>query len=524
MTDFYLFKTRTPSHVALIANVAGLIQSQAGPNYNPLNDDYVYQIHIDNDGDAYEDLTLQFIPGSRMVNNGRGIEVPVQGRQVPIALQTAGPVFNATSKKVSNLNTEEYYRVRVLNGYDYSTPIEDGPFAFRYTDATKTTVTREFTKAFDNAGTKTFPGGATGYDNYEAYVKSAATYTDVRIPGCLFDAKLFVGPRRESFGIALGEVFDLVNIDTKPITIGTTTLDNVPLSGAARDNANANARNANSIDRFSVISFVVEIHESCLVNKFNGRVLGAWASTRKIEHKNDKHYTGQQTSRLGNPLVNELLIGTAYKNEWNSRHPSGDARYNEFLLFPSLPVILNALFGVTAPNFARQDLLAVFHTGLPGINKPVNHATTTDSESDKKTVYADLLRLNLDSPYVSCPAQKSLGAIAEPAGAGFPNGRRLGDDVVDIALNAVQGILCTLKNGALCPGATLDATGKPVGSFVGTNLFTDLVPTKACDFKCVADDFPFLNPPIPGNKLFTIDPIYLPSQAQLGTAKGAACI
>ena len=290
-------------------------QSQAGPNYNPLNDDFVYQIHIDNDGDAYEDLTLQFVPGHRMVNNGRGIEVPVQGRQVPIALQTAGPVFNAATKTVSNLNTEEYYRVRVLHGYDYSTPIEDGPFAFRYTDASKTTVTREFTKAFDNAGTKTFPPGASGYDNYEAYVKAAATYTDVRLPGCTHDAKLFVGPRRESFGIALGEVFDLVNIDSN---------SGLPLSGATRNanSADANSHNANSIDRFSVISFVVEVHESCLVNKFNGRTLGVWASTRKIEHKHDKHYAGEQTSRMGNPLLNELVIGTAYKNEWNSRHPS----------------------------------------------------------------------------------------------------------------------------------------------------------------------------------------------------------
>lgn len=504
-------------------NVNGLIQSQAGPNYNPLNDDYVYQIHIDNDGDAREDLTLQFIPGSRLANNGRGIEVPVQGRQVPIALQTIGPVFNAATKKVQNLNTEEYYRVRVVRGTDYSTPIEDGPFAFRYTDASKQNVTREFTKAFDNAGTKTFPGAP--YVNYEAYVKAAATYTNVRIPGCVSDAKLFVGPRRESFGIALGEVFDLVNID-----------GGAPIRGTPRNATNTNLGNANSIDRFSVVSFVVELHESCLVGKFNGRVLGTWASTRKIEHKHDKHYTGAQTSRLGNPLVNELLIGTAYKNEWNSRHPSGDARYNEFMLFPSLPVILNALFPVvTAPNFARQDLLAVFHTGIPGINKPLNDATTTSSEtssSANQPVFADLLRINLDTAvFKPCPMQNSYGPVGGD-NSGWPNGRRLGDDVVDIALNAAQGILCTLANGALCPGATLDPLkgNTPVGAFLGnplvdaTKLYSDNVDTKACDFKCLLEDeFPFLNPPIPGNKLFTIDPAYIKSQAQLGNDKGAAC-
>jgi len=298
-----------------------------------------------------------------------------------------------------------------------------------------------------------------------------------------------------------------------------------PITATARNAANTNARNANSIDRFSVISFVLEIHESCLVNKFGGRVLGVWASTRKIEHKHDKHYTGEQTSRLANPLVNELFIGTAYKNEWNSRHPSGDARYNEFLLFPSLPVILNSLFGVIAPNFERRDLLAVFHQGVPGVNQPVNHASTTSSSSSSSTggpVFADLLRINLDSAaFKPCSAQSSLGPLGGDF-AGWPNGRRLGDDVVDIALNAGQGILCTIANGALCPGATLGGDGKPVGAFVGANLYTDLVPTNACDFKCTADDFPFLNPPIPGNKLFTIDLNYVQSQTEDRLAKNAA--
>lgn len=186
--------------------------------------------------------------------------------------------------------------------------------------------------------------------------------------------------------------------------------------------------------------------------------------------------------------------------------------------------MLNLLFGVTAPAFARQDLLAVFHTGIPGLNKPENQATTTSSESDKQTVYADLIRINLDTAaFKACSAQSSLG----PAGgdsAGWPNGRRLGDDVVDISLNAVQGILCTLASGALCPGATLDGTGKPVGAFVGANLYTDLVPTNACDFKCgtAADDFPFLNPPIPGNKLFSNDATYVKSQTELRQSKTAA--
>jgi len=267
----------------------------------------------------------------------------------------------------------------------------------------------------------------------------------------------------------------------------------------------------NSLDRFSVISFVLEVPQSCIVSKRNGRILGTWASVRKLEHDDGKHFAGEQTTRLGNPLVNELLIGTTYKNEWNARHPSGDERFNEFLLFPAVPAIAQLLFGsngtfavahADAPNFPRTDLIAVLHTGIPNFNQPENTADDNDDDDDhKKPVFADLLRINLDvATFKNCTDQSALSVLSAvaPDFAGFPNGRRLGDDIVDIVLRVAEGILCAggdtlgICNGGRTTGAT------------ATIVFSDNVPIDACQFQCGTDDFPFLNPPIPGDQLWKV--------------------
>jgi len=236
-------------------------------------------------------------------------------------------------------------------------------------------------------------------------------------------------------------------------------------------------------------------------------VLGAWASVRKLEHRDGKHYTGEQSTRLGNPLINELFIGTTYKNEWNARHPSGDERYNEFILNPFAPAYIEKQFDglagatVQSPKFPRVDLIAVFHQGVPGLNKP-----SRDSDDDDE-VFADLLRMSIsNAAWVDCDHQNPMGVIGGDA-AGYPNGRRLGDDIVDIILRAGMGKLCDLNAAAFCGGQQ-----GPSGSLT----YTDQAPVRACMFKCDpsgttdghgvtipgSTDFPFLNPPIPGNALF----------------------
>jgi len=295
----------------------------------------------------------------------------------------------------------------------------------------------------------------------------------------------------------------------------------------------------NSLDRMSVISFVLEVPQSRLLTKKSEGVLGVWASVRKLEHRQDddgpeaRHYAGEQTTRLGNPLVNELLIGTTYKNEWNSRHPSGDKRFNEFLLYPVVPSYIQALFNnptenaatggatsfVQAPNFPRVDLVQVFHQGITALgNRPPNrggdHHDDDDGDhhdhhdEDHREVWADLLRINVNTAVYKDPgAQSPLGPLGLDF-SGWPNGRRLGDDVVDIVLRAAMGALCTTPfldalGAQFCGGGQANAANF---NSTGASLsYTDQSPICAGQFVIDDeddDDFPFLDAPVAGNVLF----------------------
>jgi Domain of unknown function (DUF4331) len=199
---------------------------------------------------------------------------------------------------------------------------------------------------------------------------------------------------------------------------------------------------------------------------------------RTLEHRKDKsddgaikHFAGEQTTRLGQPLINELFIGITYKNEWNGNHPSADERYNSFLLNPVLPIYIQLRYGaagVIAPPFSRVDLLTVLHQGIPGLTqtfannddddddndntsssssskksrlspKKSGHNDDDDDDDDssddddndtKKPIYADMLRMNINAAgYKSCQLQNPLGVVGGDT-AGYPNGRRLGKNFV----------------------------------------------------------------------------------------------
>ncbi len=152
----------------------------------------------------------------------------------------------------------------------------------------------------------------------------------------------------------------------------------------------------------------------------------------------------RQVARLANPLTNELLIPTTKKDEWNSDQPSGDAEYDTFMLNPILAPVVNGLYGLAVPTANRTDLLAVFHQGLAGLNK--------------FGVSADMLRLNMSIPPTASPNR--LGA-ALGDNAGWPNGRRLGDDVIDIALNGLEGALFTPQYWPAVLGDGVNGNDKP---------------------------------------------------------------
>jgi hypothetical protein len=307
----------------------------------------------------------------------------------------------------------------------------------------------------DRIGDKSIP-------NYDAY---AADHTyAVNIPGCAAHGRLFAGQRREGFVVNLAEVFDLINLNPLgPVDGGTNVL------------ADKN-----------ITTLAIEVPIRCLTA---GRdpVIGGWttASERWHDDEGDGYRKRDeprliQKSRLGNPLVNEVVIGIRDKDTFNASEPRRDAQFGQFVTNPSLPVLIQALFGVPAPATPRTDLVQVFLTGVPGVNQP------------RVVRPAEMLRLNTSTPPVSAAAQNQYGVIGGDL-AGFPNGRRPGDDVVDIALRAVEGVLLPGHPAAvekLTDGATAGAT-------VAYTTDGDVSPDPA--LRLYQDSFPYLRAPLAGS-------------------------
>ena len=278
----------------------------------------------------------------------------------------------------------------------------------------------------------------------------------MKIPGC-GNGRLFVGQRREGFVVNLAEAFDLINLNP----LG-------PVDGTENVLADKN-----------VTSLAVEVPIACLTSG-SDPVIGAWTTASERMSGEDDPEEWRQVSRLGHPLVNELVIGLKDKNRFNASEPRSDARFGTYVTNPTLPVLIEALFGVPAPATPRNDLVAVFLTGVPGLNQP---AGVRPSE---------MLRLNTSIAAKAPAAQSPVGVLGGDT-AGFPNGRRPGDDVVDIALRAVEGVLLPghpaaveqLTDGALST-ATIAYT--PDGAVTGDAAFS-----------LFRASFPYLQTPLSGS-------------------------
>lgn len=419
-TDFYMFRSYEPGRegfVTLVANYLPLQDPYGGPNYFMLQPDAVYEIHIDNTGDAREDITFQF----RFQRQSKDIALDVgpAGSQKKVAI----PLINAGQISAGNsgaLNVEESYTLKVVRGERRSGTAQDVTHA--------ETGARTFLKPVDNIGKKSIP-------DYEAYAQGFLH--PVMIPGCQVPARVFVGQRKDPFVVNLGETFDLVNLNP----LG-------PPDGA-RD----------SLARKNVTSLILEVPISCLA--VSGRpVISGWTTASIVSGQELR-----QVSRLGHPLVNEVVIGLKDKDRFNASEPRNDAQFLDYVTHPTLPELLELLFGVTAPNaFPREDLVAVFLTGVDGLTKDGS--------------VGEVLRLNTDIAPKGRADQKRLGVL-EGDLAGFPNGRRPGDDVVDIALRAVMGVLLPEE---AAPSGRLPYTD---GAFLDASFFSTA--------------FPYLKSPLPGS-------------------------
>jgi len=453
-SDFYMFRSYEAGRgdfVTLLANYSPLQDVYGGPNFFPLDADGVYEIHVDNDGDAREDLTFQF----KFTNITKNLTVPVGDKNVAIPLINIGPIGPGAAN-TANLNVKESYVLTLIRG--------DRRTGRRYPVKNASTGSPFFRKPVDRIGDKSIlAGDPTAYNTY-----ANDHIFPIDIPGCSSDGRVFVGQRREGFVVNLAEVFDLIN--TNPLG---------PVNGET-----------NSLASKNVTTLALEVPIACLVD--NDPVIGGWTTSSTVEDKDgrghdwDWHRWGPprdrftQVSRLGNPLVNELVIGLKDKNAFNNAEPKEDARFATYVTHPTLPILIQALFGVGAPTSPRADLVAVFLTGVDGLNKPAEVRP------------AEMLRLNTSIAPVAAGAQNPIGVLAGDT-AGFPNGRRPGDDVVDIALRAVEGILLS-PDPATFPALT-------DGAFVNATIAysADGTITGNAAFRLFRDTFPYLATPISGS-------------------------
>ena len=482
-TDFYVFNSYEAgreAYVSLIANYIPLQDAYGGPNYFAMDPQAVYSIHIDNDGDAKADISFNFRFSSTLANDGMGVKLPIgpagNQRMVAVPLKNVGAI---SADNAAALNFIENYSLELQSGTGSSMLAPDGASTF--------------TKPYDYVGNKTF-NSASAYQAYaDQYVYNVA------LPGCDTAARVFVGQRKDPFVVNLGETFDLVNY--------------VPVEGDSAPGAGDGAGFPGGITQSSanddlaaknVTALAIEVPKACLTGAGNG-VIGAWTTASlpqtRILNPNASLSRPEvnggalvQVSRLSNPLVNELVIGLADKDKFNSSQPADDAQFADYVTHPSLPALLNILFkdavnatlgtditDLAPANFPRLDLVNAFLTGVEGVNQL---ATVTPSE---------MLRLNTAIAAKPMQMQSAFGVAGDDL-AGFPNGRRPGDDVVDIALRVVMGALChdIPVNGA----PTNLGYCAPEDAPVGNVPFTDGAPVNASMFN---SSFPYLLTPLAGS-------------------------
>ncbi len=420
-TDFYMFRSYEigrEGFVTFLANYQPLQQPYGGPNYFALDDQALYQIKIDNNADANPDITYTF----RFTNDYKGIAIPVGGETVAVPLSNIGPFSSPVAKGNSGpRNVVESFTLAVASGGTreaFATNASSGGTSFL--------------KPFDNIGNKSIP-------NYASYANRHISR--VNLPGCATSGRVFVGQRKDGFAVNLGEIFDLINLNPVGAPDGE----------------------ANSLIDSNVTTIALEVPISCLTANAESPIIGAWTTASMPVNG-----AMTQVSRLSAPLVNEVVIGLPDKDKFNGSAPSGDGQFATYVTNPTLPTLIEALFpGVAAPTaFPRTDLVAAFLTGLEGLNKPAN------------VVASEMMRLNTSIAPKPAATQATLGALAGDT-AGFPNGRRPGDDVVDIELRVAMGVL-------------LPSAQAPAGQLP----YTDGASLKATDF---ASTFPYLNTPLAGS-------------------------
>jgi hypothetical protein len=485
-TDVYAFESYDPARtgmVTLIADFQPFQDAYGGPNYFAMDPNALYEISIDNDGDGVEDLTFQFQFQTKLggtANAGAALMIGPAGAQKSVAV----PFYNvglipdtAIDGNSTALNVLETYSVGLVRG----------PRRGSAPSMLSNAVTgKVFEKPADNVGAKSFgaisnslPAPLTP-STYSTYA-SKFIYPNVAFPGCTAtdaaSAQIFVGQRAEPFAVNLGPTFDLIDAPASVVTNGLATAPGT--TGALGGGGYGDVPNPLAAKNITTIA--IEVPRDCIVKSAAQPVIGVWstASVRQARVINpaasftepsQEGGAWTQVSRLGNPLVNEVVIGLPDKDKWNSSEPKDDVtNFGTYVEYPTLPAVIDVVFGTDfqPTTFPRTDLVGAFLLGLTGVN---SFPAGTGSAA---VVPAEYIHLNTNTealagqPPTPAGSQNRLGAALcvtegalNPASLspyapltscdpfGFPNGRRPVDDVVDLALDVVEGYLLPSGNPA----------------------------------------------------------------------------
>ncbi len=444
ITDFYAFVSYDhPDRVTFVMNVDPFLEPSNGPNYFPFDPNVLYEIKIDNTFDAVADVTLQFRFNTEYrapklftsaAGAGNGINAPANS-PAPVApgTQVVPPAITSlTGPGSAGLGVRQDYTVTMIK--DGRRTELEGPGNHLYAVPS-------------NIGSRTMP-------NYDALAQQGIY--NLSAEGGWGDIRVFAGTVADPFFIDLGAAFDSFNF--------RETGSGVPGVLTASQDADDHTNLApNAVSGFNVNTIAIEVPIAMLT--CDGKkhpasdpkaTIGSWATTsrRQISVRRsplpaEDFGPYYQVQRLANPLVNELLIGTGYKDRWSMEQPKNDAQFLSFDLDPTLARIFNAIYGINIPPPPRTDLSLL-----------ITYQAPIAAKGTPPGPPADLLRLNTGVPPTPIQSRKRMGVLAGDL-AGFPNGRRLTDDVVDIAARVVGGGVLNAKFNVFPNNAIGDGVNAP---------------------------------------------------------------
>jgi hypothetical protein len=420
-TDTYAFVSPDrPGTVTIISNYIPLEAAAAGPNFYEFGEDVRYRIYISNDGSGQPNIAYEFHFTTHVLDG-------------KTFLYNTGPIGSIYDP---HFNRRQTYSVALLNGANAITAASNG---FNH-KPDRPLIGNNLACPPCNIGPSSTP-------NYAQLAQEAIH----SLPG---GVKVFAGQRNDGFFADLGAIFDLA--DLRPFE--TLHLHSMMAAASGVDTLKSGT-NVHTIALQIPISQLTRDHSVPKDVMGSNSTIGIWAgaSRRKMQVRADANRKGAesgpwvQVSRLGNPLFNEVLVPMNKKDEWNRSYPIEDKNFTAGVVHPELSELLPELYPNTFPNLAqldaskkpRADIEAIFLTGLP-------KGVVPGFQNNTGKHLGDMLRLNVAVPPSSNPSP--LGLLGNDA-AGYPNGRRVTDDVVTISLRALAGVTYALVDKSYTPDA-----------------------------------------------------------------------